>query len=221
MLPRHSETAVPARVLLEPLPPESAEHVAALKTELERWASRTAVPGDADAGLVSESHAWFIDQPDTVGWIDPGRLGLEATQPTAAFAHHLPDVTLQMAVAPRLAGFEGLWLWRALLLDSIAAQLGEPQRFGTATRTLPPDCTLAVALADGPERVAVERLARPFDLWLLLLSQLGHTRAWLILDFTETPTQTLPAARRGPLHGGRRTRSVSVPVRLLRRVSEE
>ena len=201
VLSRHSETAVPpriqARVLLEPPPPVSAEQVAALKAELERRAARMAVPrdADADAALSSEQHAWFIDQLDTVGWIDPERFGLEATQHAAALAYHLPDLTLQMAVAPRLAGFEGLAHWRALLLDSIAAQLGEPQRFGTATRALP-DGTLAVAPVDGPERVAEERLALGLDPWHVYLSQLGDTSAWPILDCTETPTQTVPAAPR-------------------------
>lgn len=202
-LSRHSDKAVAARiqarVLPEPPPPVSAEQVDALTAELERRTAQMAVPRDAQAHAAqahsSEQLTWLLDQLDIVGWIDPERFGLEATQQAASLTYQLQDLGLQMAVAPRLAGVEGLELWRAMLVDSIAVLLGQPQRFGTATRPRT-DGTHALAPAVAPERVAAERLALGLNPWPVYLSQLGDNTEWLLLDCTATPTQTVPAAPR-------------------------
>lgn len=199
-LERHSDPAVStrgqARILPEPPPAVSAELAAAIAAELARriaadQAVRSGQGGDRRT-IDAENRRWLEEQMAAVGWIDPERFGLQATQDATLLVQHSSDLALMMAVAPRIRGVEALRSEWVLMVDRLAVKLGEPQQFGTQARVLP-DGGLAVSPITSPAQVSAARAAAGLEPWPVYLGGFEAGTTLPLLDCTQTPSETVPA----------------------------
>ncbi len=185
-----------AMVLAEPPPSVTPGQATELAGELS---TRSAAAATARSGEGNDVYAidtdngrWLKEQLQRVGWIDPDRFGLQASEDASLLAQRSGDLGMLIAVASRLQGVAGREASWAVMVDQIAVRLGEPQRHGTQLRSLP-DGTTAILPVTDIEQVTAGRRALELEPWPVALGAVGATGEVPLLDCTEAPSRTVPA----------------------------